>query len=181
MIQVRERDLDAREYLRFLRDCVTAAQGTNCQVLVNDRIDLALAADAHGVHLRELGVPVIAARVLGGKKFVVGRSVHDAGTAASSRDADYLIAGSVFATASKPGQAATLGLEGLQRVVAAAGECRVFAVGGITPERVAAVRACGARGIAAIDAFLPAPDSTDIEGDVRRAVEAFQASLSRTS
>jgi thiamine-phosphate diphosphorylase len=181
MIQVRERDLDAREYLRLLKDCVTAAEGTNCQVLVNDRIDLALAADAHGVHLRELSVPVAAARTLAREKFVVGRSVHDAGTAASSRDADYLIAGSVFATASKPGQGATLGLEGLQRVVDAAGECRVFAVGGITPDRVVTVRARGARGIAAIDAFLPGPDSTDIEGDVRRTVEAFQESLGRTS
>jgi thiamine-phosphate diphosphorylase len=160
---------------------VTAAEGTNCQVLVNDRIDLALAADAHGVHLRELSVPVAAARTLAREKFVVGRSVHDAGTAASSRDADYLIAGSVFATASKPGQGATLGLEGLQRVVDAAGECRVFAVGGITPDRVVTVRARGARGIAAIDAFLPGPDSTDIEGDVRRTVEAFQESLGRTS
>lgn len=176
IVQVREHGIEDREYTSFLRACVALTRGTACRILVNDRIDLALAADAHGVHLREKSVPVAAARRLMHKKLLVGRSVHDPATAVEAITADYMIAGSVFATDSKPGEPATLGLDGLRRIVVAAGRCPVWAIGGITPECLTDVKACGVRGVAAIGAFIP-PAATNVATDVRQLTEALRFSL----
>jgi thiamine-phosphate diphosphorylase len=178
VVQIRESDLNAREYVRFIRECVTLA-GTTCRVIVNDRLDLALAGGAHGVHLRENSIAISEARQLAPPDLLVGRSIHDARTAAAAQTADYLIAGSVFETASKPGQQPSLGLSGLRAVVLAAGTCPVWAVGGITEESVTDVKAAGVEGIAAIGAFFPSPASTDVAGEVRRKTEALRFSLER--
>jgi thiamine-phosphate diphosphorylase len=156
VVQVRERDLGGRELMSLLRDAIQVA-GPHCRVIVNDRLDAAVAAGAGGVHLRERGVPLSDARVLVGPRSYIGCSVHGAGTALQARTADYLIAGSVYATASKPGQTTSLGIDGLSAIVRAAGPCPVWAVGGITPERVVDVVRAGARGVAAIGGFVPAP------------------------
>lgn len=174
VVQIRERELDDGEYLAFVRQCVSLMRESPCRIVVNDRLDLALAASASGVHLRESSVPIDAARRLAPPGFVVGRSVHDAATAAAARKADYMIAGSVFETESKPGQRPSLGLDGLRQVVAAAGQCPVWAIGGITAAHVEAVRACGAQGIAAIGAFLPPAGSASVEDAVRDATAAFR-------
>jgi thiamine-phosphate pyrophosphorylase len=179
VVQVRENGIEARDYLSFLRDCVALARGTACRVVVNDRVDLAILADAAGVHLRESSLPIEAVRRLSHGEFLVGRSVHAPATAERARNADYLIAGSVFETASKPGLRAPLGLEGLRSVVDAAGKCPVWAIGGITPDRVSAVVACGAQGIAAIGAFFPDGHARDLEQDVRERAEALRFSLDR--
>ena len=178
-VQVRESGVDAREYAAFLRDCASLTSGTDCKLIVNDRVDLALTTAASGVHLRESSIPTAAARRLAPEKFLVGRSVHDARTAGRERNADYLIAGSVFETASKPGRQATLGLAGLRAVVDAAGECPVWAVGGITQERMQDIRACGVGGVAAIGAFLPPTATTDFERHVQKLTEALRFSLDR--
>jgi thiamine-phosphate pyrophosphorylase len=174
VVQIRERGLEDGAYLVFLRECVAVMRGTPCRIVVNDRLDLALAAAAGGVHLRESSVPVDAARRLAPPGFAVGRSVHDAATAAAARKADYMIAGSVFETESKPGQRASLGLEGLRQVVAAAGRCPVWAIGGITAAHAAEVSACGVQGIAAIGAFLPPAGSASVEDAARDAAAAFR-------
>lgn len=180
-MQVREGDLNAADYVAFVRDCVRLTGGTGCRVIVNDRLDVALAAAADGVHLREASFAIDVARRLAPDEFFVGRSVHDATTAVGARTADYLIAGSVFETASKPGRQATLGLEGLRAVVGAAGKCPVWAVGGITRERMEDVRACGVAGVAAIGAFLPPTTTTDVERDVHELTEALRFSLDQRS
>ena len=188
-MQLREPGLDARRLAELVRDCRQLASGTNCRVLVNDRLDVAVAARANGVHLREGSVTVEDARrlplrgepmeaVSTATKFIVGRSVHDAATAVTSQTADYLVVGSVFATDSKPGEHRTLGLEGLREIVTAAGTCPVWAVGGITRAHLRDVSATGVDGIAAIGAFLPT-GSTDIEGNVRKLTEELRFSLDR--
>jgi thiamine-phosphate pyrophosphorylase len=176
VVQIRERGIDDRDYVAVIRASVGAARGTGTRIVVNDRLDLALAAGAHGVHLRERSIGIEAARRLSGKDFLIGRSVHDAATAARTRTADYMIAGSVFETASKPGQAASLGLEGLRTVVAAAGECPVWAIGGVTAANVGDLARCGARGMAAIGAFLPLPGTTDIAGAVQQLAQFIRQS-----
>ena len=177
VVQVRETGLEARAYIAFLRECVSLTRGTRCQLIVNDRVDLALAAGAHGVHLREDSISIGDVRQLAPTNFVVGRSIHDAASAAGGRSADYLIVGSVFETASKPGQPATLGLDGLRQVADAARPCPVWAVGGISTETVREVKACGISGVAAIGAFLPSPSAVDIANDVRQRTEALRFSL----
>lgn len=180
VVQIRERGLDDRDHVALLRTCVELTRRSNCRVLVNDRADLAIAAGAHGVHLRESSIAIDdARRLVTLHDLMIGRSVHDATTAVRARTADYLIAGSVFETASKPGRPRSLGLDGLREVVDAAGKCPVWAIGGVTQERMAAIAACGVQGVAAIGAFLPPAESTNVEGDVKKNAEALRFSLDR--
>ena len=178
-VQIRERDLDARALRAFVCRCVDVARDSGCRIIVNDRLDVALAAGADGVHLRETSIATADARHLvtmtgPSRKFAIGRSVHDARTAARARDADYLIVGSVFETGSKAGSYSTLGLDGLRSVVDAASPCPVWAVGGITAERLRALTGCGIDGVAAIGAFLPPAHATNVEHEVRRLTESLR-------
>src|SRR5688572_21057384 len=75
LVQVRERDLDARDLTRLVARCVSAVQGTRARILVNDRLDVALAAGAHGVHLRGDSLPASRARALAPIGVLIGRSV----------------------------------------------------------------------------------------------------------
>ena len=186
-VQIREPGLAAREYIQFIRAAVALPRPTGCRILVNDRLDLAVAGGADGIHLRESSIPVSITRrfvdAVGSdaRRMLVGRSVHDTRTAVLVRSADYMIAGSVFETESKPGRHASLGLDGLREVVRAAEGCPVWAVGGVTPDRVASVLDTGARGVAAIGAFLPIRGSTSIERDVQAVTEALRLLLDRHS
>jgi thiamine-phosphate pyrophosphorylase len=154
VVQIRERDLEAGILAAFVRRCVAAARGTATRIVVNDRLDVALAAGADGVHLREDSLSSAAARTLMKSPGLIGRSVHDPAGATNTESLDYLIAGAVFETVSKP-RTPPLGLAGLRAVVTAAGACPVWAIGGITPEQMPLVAGAGARGVAAIGAFLP--------------------------
>jgi thiamine-phosphate diphosphorylase len=123
--------------------------------VVNDRLDIALATGAGGVHLRSDSIPTLAARSIVPAGFVIGRSVHDAAEAASgAAGTDYLIAGTVFPTPSKPTGQRLLGTSGLTDVVRAV-RVPVLAIGGVTVERADQIAATGAAGLAAISLFLP--------------------------
>jgi len=153
LIQVRERDLDAAALATIVTRVLGAVRGTPTRVIVNDRLDVAIACGADGVHLRSDSIPVSAARTLAPAGFLIGRSVHAAAEAAhAARGADYLIAGTVFATASKPDLTSLLGVEGLRAIVTAAA-VPVLAIGGVTMERLDAIAATGAAGIAGISFF----------------------------
>lgn len=156
-VQLREKDLSSGE-LYELAITLRAVTRGRALLLVNDRLDVALACGADGVHLPERSLPLTKARSLAGEACLIGRSVHsvDAAREAERDGADYLIAGSVYETASKPG-AAPAGVE-LVRAVAEAVRVPILAIGGITPERVRDVVAAGADGIAVISAVLDAND-----------------------
>jgi thiamine-phosphate pyrophosphorylase len=168
IIQIRERDADGRALTAFLRRCVAMTAGTSARILVNDRLDIAQAAGAHGVHLREDSVPTRAARELVGASTLLGRSIHAPEGAAAAGAVDYLIAGSVFPSASKPGSLARLGLAGLEQVVKRAGPCPVWAVGGVTADRLSEIVVAGAQGMAAIGAFIPACSPSSIANTVQK-------------
>lgn len=152
LVQVREPDLDAAALARLVSVLVADTRHTSTRVLVNDRLDVALAAGASGVHLKERSFSVSAARRLAPAGFMVGRSVHHAEIAADM--ADYLVAGTVLPTESKP-SATCLGWAGLVEVVRAAGATPVLAIGGIDLPSIPFVAASGAAGLAAIGAFVP--------------------------
>jgi len=170
MIQVRERDVDGGPLALLVAELVRLTRGTATRVVVNDRLDVALACGADGVHLRNDSVPPESARSIAPPGFLIGRSVHDeqeAATAAAS--VDYLIAGTVFPTSSKPGLTEWLGLEGLARICDAVA-VPVLAIGGITADRLPGVAAAGAAGIAAIGLFADANRPlTDVVADLRAA------------
>jgi thiamine-phosphate pyrophosphorylase len=155
LIQVRERDLETAQLASIVRDVVRVSRGSVTRVLVNDRLDVALACGAQGVHLRHDSLPATAVRTITPAGFLVGRSVHTAAEALQAGPVDYLIAGAVFPTRSKPGALPLLGLEGLAEIVRVA-SVPVLAIGGIRPEYLDDVTATGAAGIAGIDLFIAA-------------------------
>jgi thiamine-phosphate diphosphorylase len=136
-----------------------AARLSQCvldSLFVNDRLDVALTLRAAGVQLGRGSLPVSAARELE-HRWWIGRSVHTMAEAqtAKAEGADYLVVGPVYATASHPDQP-PLGVEPVRQIVAL--QLPVIAIGGVTPERVNALRAVGVAGVAAIRAFWDAAD-----------------------
>jgi thiamine-phosphate pyrophosphorylase len=171
LIQVRERDLEARDLSACVRRLVEKLRSTPTRVVVNDRADVAVAAGAHGLHLRSDGPQAARIRQWLGEAFMIGRSVHSPSEALAAGPVDYLVFGTVFPSRSKlDGPAA--GVTGLERTVEAAG-APVLAIGGITPDRVADCRAAGAAGIAAIGVFLPPGRTPDALGP-RAAIASFR-------
>jgi thiamine-phosphate pyrophosphorylase len=159
LIHVRERDLAGGPIVRLTEQCVAAVRGTRARVVVNDRVDVALAARAHGVHLRGDSMNAARIRRIAPAGFLIGRSVHsveDALAVTATGAVDYLVFGSVFETGSKPGRGAA-GLDALG-AVSTATTVPVLAVGGISASRARSVARTGASGIAAIGLFADATD-----------------------
>jgi thiamine-phosphate pyrophosphorylase len=154
LIQVRERDLDAANLAALVRDVVLLARGTRTRVVVNDRLDVALACGAGGVHLRGESIPALHARRIAPPGFLIGRSVHAVDEVPAAEGCDYLIAGTVFPSRSKERGAPLLGLDGLHAIVRAS-RVPVLAIGGVTPDRFEEIAAAGAAGVAGIGLFLP--------------------------
>jgi thiamine-phosphate pyrophosphorylase len=155
LVQVRERDLEARHLAALVLDVLAAAHGSQTRVVVNDRLDVALACGADGVHLRADSIAVADARRIAPPGFLVGRSVHAVADLPAATGADYLIAGTVFSSPSKSGPHTLLGTDGLRRITAAA-HVPVLAIGGIAEDRLDELAAAGAAGIAAIGLFTGA-------------------------
>ena len=173
-IQIREKQLSGRELSDLLEEAVRVAPAP-CRVLLNDRLDVACAVGAAGVHLTEQSISVADAKQFARKRglpasFLVGASTHalESARAAADSGADYITFGPVFATPSKAGYGAPQGIERLAAV------CRslsipVLAIGGITPENAGECRAAGAAGIAAIRLFQDAADLPAIVRQLRQA------------
>src|SRR5437868_3352568 len=142
LIQVRERDLEAAALLALVSELLAIARGTTTRIVVNDRLDVALTAHADGVHLRSDSLPVAAVRRLAPAGFLVGCAVHNAAEAAAAAGADYLVAGTVFPSRSKPTSHRLLGVDGLRAIVSAA-SAPVLAIGGVTAARIDAVASAG--------------------------------------
>jgi len=152
LIQVRERDLDGAALCALVRAVGDVAKRSATRIVVNDRVDVAIATGADGVHLRSDSFSIPEARRLMPRPLLVGRSIHSPGEAKAASDDDYLVAGTVFASASKPDTTALVGIEGLRAIVRATA-VPVLAIGGITLDRLDHVAAAGAAGIAAIGLF----------------------------
>ncbi len=173
LIQLREPGLEALALLSLATRLVDMTRHTPTRVVVNDRLDVAVASGAHGVHLRGDSIAPARARSMVPAGFLIGRSVHGAEEAAvAARGADYCIAGTVFPTPSKPGLRQPLGLEGLQAIVRAV-PVPVLAIGGVSMERIEAVAATGAAGMAAIGLFDA--EAEDLVAVVREARRRFDS------
>ncbi len=178
LIQIREPDLSDRVLLDLVRGAVDAARGSGSLILVNDRVDVALAAGADGVHLPSSSVPAPVMRGHLPPGFLLGRSVHGAAEAArveAGGGLDYLTMGTVYASASKPGRA-PCGIAGLA-AAARAVRLPVLAIGGVTVDRMREVLDAGAAGAAAIGLFAqPGPAGgfdaiSAIAAEIRRCSE----------
>jgi thiamine-phosphate pyrophosphorylase len=182
LVQVRERDLEAGALAALVADLLMVTKGTATRLVVNDRIDVALACGADGVHLRSDSIPTRSARRLAPGGFLIGRSVHGVEEATAAAGADYLVAGTLFRSASKPGGPALLGIEGLRTIVRAV-DCPVLAIGGVAGDGIDEVAAAGAAGFAAIGLFMAPSDAANPRGcraiDLRQEVQDARARFDR--
>ena len=157
-VQLRARDATGRELLEAARGLRLVVSRAGQRLLVNDRVDVALAAGADGVHLPSAGVPPGDARVLVGKGRLVAVSCHSAADVLRARDggADFVTFGPVFDTPSKRRYGAPVGLDRLREACALG--VPIVGLGGVDASNAASVSAAGAFGVAAIRAWLDAVD-----------------------
>jgi thiamine-phosphate pyrophosphorylase len=158
-IQLREKDLSARELYALGARLQTLLAPYNVPLLINDRLDVALALDAAGVHLAGHSLPPAQARRVLGPTKLLGVSTHSVEDARQAMDegADFIVFGPVYETPSKLAYGPPQGLQ-LLTVVTQAVTIPVLAIGGIEPSNVSQVLQAGAYGIALIRAVLAAPD-----------------------
>jgi thiamine-phosphate pyrophosphorylase len=172
LIQVREKDLDDQALTEFTRRAISAARPHGAKVLVNSRIEAALAADADGLHLPASSMQPAAARQIierrGRKEYLIGMSTHSLAEArnAQSGGADFIVCGPIFETASKRIYGPPLGIERFAEI------CRevklpVLAVGGITIENFHEPLVNGAAGIAAIGLFT---DQENVKQNIEKII-----------
>ena len=169
-IQLRERDLSARELMTLAREVLAVTTSHRSQLLINDRIDVALALEGVGVHLRSNSLPVPVARQLLGAQRLLGVSVHavEEAVQAESQGADYIIFGPIYETPSKQMFGPPLGIHTLEKA------CRlvripIIGIGGVTAARAREMRQAGAFGVAVITAILGAED---VESATRELLDA---------
>ncbi len=171
-IQLRLKGATARELLDAARRLIPIVRSAAGLFIVNDRLDVALAVGADGVHLGPDDPPLMDARTVAAEllgtvadTFILGCSVDtpDEAARAEAEGADYLGVGTVYATANKSNAGEVIGLKGLRRVVEAV-SIPVVGIGGITPERAKAVAATGACGSAVIGAVMGSPEPAKAVG-----------------
>ena len=173
-VQLREKDLPTAELYELAATLHAVLRG-RALMLVNDRIDVALAIGADGVHLPERSLPGSKARAAAGDSCIIGRSVHsvEAAVTAEAEGADYLQVGTIFETSSKAGRPAA-GLSLINEVRDAV-SIPIIAVGGINADNAADVIAAGADGVAVIGAIMDADDPRQAARDLRRVIDAAYA------
>ena len=166
-VQLREKHLSPREFYSEAEQALRVARERNVRLIINDRVDIAFALGADGVHLGQHDLPPEAARRLLGERAIIGFSTHNVEQAreAARLPIDYVATGPIFATASKGNPDPVVGLEGLHQVRQIVGRLPLVAIGGITRETAGAVIAAGADAIAVISLLLAEP--TEIERRTR--------------
>ncbi len=162
VIQYREKELTFQQMLKEATQLQDIIRKQNRAFIINDRVDLAYAVKADGVHLGRDDMPVEIAREMLGEDAIIGSSVQSVSEAveAQTKGADYLGASGVFPTSTKPDVGAVLGLENLERIVEAV-TIPVVAIGGINLDNVASVIEAGAQGAAVISFVVGAADITE--------------------
>lgn len=171
LVQLREKELSSGDLLTLASDIRESTPDGKALFIVNDRVDVALAAGADGVQLGEDAMPVEAARRVA-PRLLIGRSVHSVEGAqdAEARGADFLVVGTIFLTGSKADiEPAGPGL--LERIAASV-SLPFLAIGGVTSRNVSQVMAAGAAGAAVISAILAAPDPRVAAEELKAAMSA---------
>ncbi len=154
-IQLREKDLGGGQLFHLAERIKALCDAHHASLLINDRVDVAMAVDADGVHLGGASIPVRTARKLMGDNKLIGVSTHSLKEAQESEQAgaDFLVFGPVFFTSSKAPYGEPQGLGPLKKVVEKL-SIPVYSIGGIKADNIAEVKATGVRGVSLISAII---------------------------
>lgn len=177
LIQLRDKSSDARVLVETARALMRALEGTGVPLLINDRVDIALASGADGVHLGQSDMSVADARSLLGPQKIIGITLKtdDHARALSGQSVDYACIGGVFATMSKDNPDPPVGLAGLARIAGIARAAKpglpVGAIAGIDSSNLRGVIDAGADGIAVISALFAAADIPAAARELRQATD----------
>jgi thiamine-phosphate pyrophosphorylase len=181
-VQLREKDLPPRELYPLALEMRQLTQTYGARLLINDRVDVALAVNADGVHLTTTSLPASIARQVLGPGRLIGVSTHTLAEAqaAAEEGADFLVFGPVFFTPSKAPYGQPVGVDAL-RAVRAAVELPILAIGGIKKANLDQVIGAGADGIAVISAIISADDPTAASQDLLATLHAARAKMGSQS
>lgn len=171
-VQVREKACSTREYIERLMPVRALLRERGVPLFVNDRVDVALAVEADGIHLGQTDMPLYMARQIAGDRLLIGISCEapEDAVEAERGGAAYVSVSPVFATPTKTDTAPALGLDGV-RAIRAAVRLPVVTIGGITAANAAAVIRAGADGICVVSAIVAASDPCAAARSLRRIVE----------
>ena len=174
LVQLREKKISSKEYLELAQRVKEVTDRHDIPLIINDRIDIALAIDADGVHLGPEDLPVPIARKLLGDGKIIGSSAASVDEALlfQAQGADYLGVGAVFPTATKRGTE-KVGREDLRRIKAAV-HIPVVAIGGIKAENAKPVMETGVDGVAVVSAIM---DQTDIREAARQLLSLLKGAM----
>jgi len=155
LFQIREKALSARGLYELVLRAAAITRGSKTRLMVNDRVDVARAAGADGVHLTARSLPARVVRTICGVEFLIGVSTHSVEEAQAARDggADFVVFGPIFSTESKLAFGPPQGLAALRDVTRELGGFPVLAIGGITRDNISACLSAGADGVAGITLF----------------------------
>ena len=171
-VQLREKGCSTREFMDEARLLKALLAGTGVPLFINDRLDVALAVGADGVHLGQNDLAIADARRLVGNRMIIGISAESVADAirAEAEGADYIGASPVFTTPTKTDTAPPLGLDGL-RAIRRAVQLPLVAIGGIDADNAAQVLRAGADGLAVVSAIVSAPCPRTAAAAIRQQIE----------
>jgi len=166
-VQLREKDLDTRELLKLAYKMRELTEKYNAKLFINDRLDIALAAGADGVHLAQNSIPIEAVKKVVKHKLIIGASTHSLKEAVNAEraGADFITLGPVYRTSSKVKYGRPIGMNVLKKVSGKV-EVPVFAIGGIKSNRIETAQKAGAYGVAMISEIFAADDIQEKTADI---------------
>ena len=172
-VQLREKGCSTREFMDEARLLKALLAGTGVPLFINDRLDVALAVGADGVHLGQNDLPIADARRLVGNRMIIGISAESVADAvrAEAEGADYIGASPVFTTPTKTDTASPLGLDGL-RAIRRAVQLPLVAIGGINADNAPQVLRAGADGLAVVSAIVSAPCPRTAAAGLRQRIQS---------
>ena len=172
-VQLREKGCSTREFMDEARLLKALLAGTGVPLFINDRLDVALAVGADGVHLGQNDLPIADARRLVGNRMIIGISAESVADAirAEAEGADYIGASPVFTTPTKTDTAPPLGLDGL-RAIRRAVQLPLVAIGGIDADNASQVLRAGADGLAVVSAIVSAPCPRTAAAGLRQRIQS---------
>ena len=172
MVQLREKDCSTAEFVTLAKELKAALQPLGVPLIINDRIDVALAIDADGVHIGQSDMPYKTARALLGKNKIIGLSVEtmEEVIAANALDVDYIGISPVYATPTKTDTLTPFGLEGIEQVMQLSRH-RCVAIGGMNRDTIGEVIARGVEGVAVVSAIVAAESPRAASAELANIVE----------